>query len=97
MSFGIITRGKDGSIYFDGSRRALRVIHHQEVSSTFQGDIPVSGITPQNSAALCIPRTNVPYDRNLDAEVFDGLVRLRRYNSAYPPKTSLDLIVLGYA
>lgn len=95
MSFGIITRAADGSENFRAEGQTLRVIHHQVIQSSFTGDVQVSGVTPANAIAYCIPRNPNPYDRGLLTVMGDGFVRLSRYNNSYPPKTNLDLIVLA--
>lgn len=97
MSYGLQTFGPNGELYFDGSRRALRVVHHQQVAASFTGNINIPGIAPQTHAAVCIPRDNMPYNRNLLAQVGNNFVSLTRYNNSYAPTTVLDLTVFGYA
>ena len=95
MSFGIITRAVDGSENFRGEHQTLRVIHHQSVVAGFTGNINIPNINPFNAVAFCIPRNNISYDRNLFPQVGDGFVNLTRFNNSYPPKTTLDLIVMA--
>lgn len=97
MSFGIQTFGPNGELWFDGSKKALRVLYHQTVDPSFVGNISIPGINPWNAAAFCQPRTNTTYDRILLATVGEDHVNLKRLHNGYPPKTPLDLIVVGYA
>ncbi len=95
MSFGIITRAVDGSENFRGEFQTLRIVYHQTVAAGFTGNISIPNINPFNAVAFCIPRNNMPYDRNLLPQVGDGFVNLTRFNNSYPPKTTLDLIVMA--
>ena len=99
MAFGIQTFGPNGELYFDGSKRALRVVHHQTVAGSFTGNImiPNKGITPYTHAAFCRARTDMPFKWNLLAQVIPGGVNLTRHNNSYTPQTVQDLVVLGFA
>lgn len=97
MSFGIVTLGPDGTEYFRGQYRTLRVIHHQSISAGFTGVVPITGVTPQNAIAYCVARTNMPYNTDLFATVENGQVRLSRFSPSKSPTTPLDLIVLAIA
>lgn len=97
MAFGIRTYDEYGRVNFDGGKRALRVIHYQVVPANFTGVISIPGVTPFNAAGVCIPRTDAPFDRNLNVTIGVDQVTLNRFNNSYPPKVLLDLIIFGYS
>lgn len=99
MAFGIQTFGPNGELYFEGSKRALRVVHHQTVAGSFTGDImiPNKNIMPHTHAAFCRARTETAFRWNLFAQIIPGGVRLTRHHNSYTPQTIQDLVVLGFA
>lgn len=96
MSFGITTFDAVGGINFSGQYKSLRVVHTQIVSPSFVGFIQVAGIKPYDTVAYCLSMNADFNARDLFTEVFDGSVRLSRYNNSYPPLHNLLLIVLRY-
>lgn len=96
MAFGIQTFDADGGINFSGQYKSLRVVHSQIIPPSFVGFVPVAGVTPYDTAAYCLSMGADFINRDLLTEVFDGNIRLSRYNNSWPPLHNLLLIVLRY-